>query len=78
MIKAIAIAYHGPNGTKGAHWSAQAPGYERRCYSRHEGDDYEDARRVAGEYARDVMGVQAPDILEVFPFGNRFIALVIN
>ena len=76
MIKAIAIAYHGPNGTKGAHWSAQAPGYERRDYPRHEVDEYADVKRVAGEYARDVMGVQAPDILEVFSIGNHFIALL--
>jgi len=75
MITAIAIAYHGPNGTKGAHWSARAPGYERKSYARQEVDEYRDVQRVAGEYARDVMGVQG-DILEVFSIGNRFIALI--
>ena len=73
MIKVIAI-YHA-NGTKG-HWSAKAPGFEPRHYSRHKVDEYTDAKRVAGEYARDVMGAQAPDIMEVFSIGNRFIALI--
>ena len=67
MIKVIAI-YHGPNG-----WYTRAPGFEPRHYSRHEVDEYTDAKRVAGEYARDV-GAQA--VVEVFRWRNCFIALI--
>ena len=65
MYKVITI-HSGPNG-----WSVRA-GHECRHYSRHEVDEYTDAKRVAQEYARDAGAA----VVEVFRWRDCFIALI--